>query len=314
MAHILKNIFITPSVKYQKIIRPKMENNLNQSILQQTQTINNNLIAIYNSLKQENLQLKKIMLDLQFRVQDLMNLIDVSGFLERFPTFKIETKYNIAYESDDHIHPRGTRNDNTRYPRFRQKCYQLFGKEASLLDLGCAGGGLVADFLFSGLPAVGIEGSDFSRHIARAEWSRVPNFLFTADITKPFSLTANDNPHNYKFMIVSAWEVLEHIPEELLTGLLTNIYNHLSDQGYFVASVAQFEDADPRTGAKWHVTIKSQEWWRSKFAECGFEIVPNVFHPLDFPRGTGNGEEDWNAMVNPHLGFHIAARKINSKR
>jgi 2-polyprenyl-3-methyl-5-hydroxy-6-metoxy-1,4-benzoquinol methylase len=288
-----------------------MENNSNEMLMQQIKIANSNLIQIYNSLKQENLQMKKLIVDLQFRVQDLMNLTDVVGFLGRFPTFNIETKNPIAYESDDHIHPRGTRNDNTRYPKFKQKCFELFGKEASLLDLGCAGGGLVADFLFSGLTAAGIEGSDFSRQIARAEWSRISNFLFTADITKPFSLNANGNQHSHKFTVVSAWEVLEHIPEDLLTGLLTNIRNHLHDQGFFVASIAQFEDFDPRTGAKWHVTIKSQEWWKSKFAECGFEIVPNIFHPSDFPRGTGNGDEDWNVLANPEHGFHVAARKIN---
>jgi hypothetical protein len=285
-----------------------MDNNSTEVLLQQINVANVNLVNIFNNLKQDNLQMKKSILDLQFRVNDLMTITNLAGFFDRYPNFSIETEYPVAYESDDHLHPRGTKNDNTRYPKFRQKCFEIFGKEASLLDLGCSGGGLVADFLFSGLTAVGVEGSNFSQQIARAEWSRIPNFLFTADITKPFAIKANGNKTCHKFTVVSAWEVLEHIPEESLSSLLINIRNHLDDQGYFVASIAQFEDFDPVTGAKWHVTLKTQEWWRMKFAECGFEFVPNIFHTLDFPRGTGNGE-DWNVMANPHMGFHVVARK-----
>jgi len=54
--------------------------------------------------------------------------------------------------------------------------------------------------------------------------------------------------------------------------------NHLHDQGFFVASIAQFQDLNPRTGAKWLVIIQSQERWKSKFAKCGFEIVLKIFH------------------------------------
>jgi hypothetical protein len=39
-------------------------------------------------------------------------------------------------------------------------------------------------------------------------------------------------------------------------------------------------------------------------------LVPTggLFNIKDFPRGSGNGPYDWDAIKNPDLGFHIVAR------
>jgi len=272
-------------------------------------TINKILVFMYNELAQKGQNTQALMIDLEHKFLDVGYLLGQKKFLKKMPKFKLETDFHVASDSDDHKYPHGTMRDNTRWPRFRQKCENLFGNKLSLLDLGCSGGGLVADFIFSGNPAVGIEGSDFSRLIARAEWARLPQFLFTADITKPFKVTSESGTRPHQFSIVSLWEVLEHIPEDLIPGLLANIHSHLSPLGYCVASVAQVPHSDPVTGAVWHVTLKSREWWYETFNAAGFYVVEGVFDVTDFPRGNGTFGVDYQTTSDPNRGFHLVVRK-----
>ena len=222
-------------------------------------------------------------------------------------TYRLVTDHPIAYQSDDHIHPRGTRNDNTRSPRFVSAAERIFQRKIRVLELGCAGGGLVLDFLLAGHEAVGVEGSDYSLIWKRAEWANIPNHLFTADITKPFEFIESDQA--VKFDLITAWELLEHIDDGSLDGLFENIRRHLSDDGFFVGSVATFDDFDRTTGAIWHVTVKPREWWRERITRAGFEVMAEPFSTADYPRGSGNPRaHDWNASTHPELGFHICFR------
>lgn len=221
--------------------------------------------------------------------------------------YRLVTDHPIAYQSDDHIHPRGTRNDNTRSPRFVGAAERVFQRKFRVLELGCAGGGLVLDFLLAGHEAIGVEGSDYSLIWKRAEWANIPNHLFTADITKPFEVMESDQA--VKFDLITAWELLEHIEDVSLDGLFENIRRHLSDDGFFVGSVATFDDFDRTTGAIWHVTVKPREWWRDRITRAGFEVIDEPFATADYPRGSGNPRaHDWNASTHPELGFHICFR------
>lgn len=220
------------------------------------------------------------------------------------------TQYPVASESADHQFPRGTVNDNTRHPRFVNKVGRIFGHPVAHLDLGCSGGGLVWDFLLEGHRSYGIEGSDFSLLTQRAEWRLLRNNLFTADITRPFYFTDVSNKP-FLFDIMTAWEVLEHIPEQKIGGLVRNIKENLAPGGMFVASVATFEDKDDATGVVWHVTIRDKAWWSNVFVSAGFELIHGIFVTADFVRGSGNRRAlyDWNADANPELGFHLVVRK-----
>src|SRR6185295_10711220 len=104
--------------------------------------------------------------------------------------------------------------DNSRNARFNRRLDEVLGSRGaySLLDLGCAGGGLVRSVLEDGHDAVGLEGSDISRRERSGDWATIPYHLFTCNIVKPFRvLRANGRPA--RFTVVTAWEVLEHIPE-----------------------------------------------------------------------------------------------------
>lgn len=223
--------------------------------------------------------------------------------------YTLKTDHPVAIFSDDHNYPRGTANDNTRYPRFvRRISHYLKNPRLEVMDLGCSGGGLVMDFLLAGHEAIGLEGSDFSLISQRAEWPIIPERLFTCDITSPFQISKSNQQAS--FDLVTAWEVLEHIPEDKLKSLLENIRTHLKPNGLFAGSVAMFEDYDPVTGANWHVTLKPRDWWETLFTENGFRIVNNHgFRAADFPRGGGQ-PGDWNAETHPNMGFHIIVQRL----
>jgi hypothetical protein len=167
--------------------------------------------------------------------------------------------------------------------------------------------------------ALGLEGSDYNLNRQQAEWRLLPKHLFTCDITKPFRLLTRTSGQAVKFDVISAFEVLEHLPEDTLPAFFGNVRNHLAAGGLFVASVATSESRDPVTGAVWHVTIKPREWWTHKAKESGLVAVDGLFTVADFPRGSGNALSrwgDWNAETNPELGFHLVARQstVDSSR
>lgn len=202
---------------------------------------------------------------------------------------QIVTKHPVAYESFDHVKPHGTANDNTHYPWFVTKTQRIFGRKVKHMDLGCAGGGLVKDFLDMNHFSVGVEGSDYSLKAQRAEWKTIPGNLFTADITKPFWIEDSEKECvPILFDVISAWEVMEHISKEDLPGLFGNIKTNLVKDGLFVCSIAFFEDPG------YHVTLEPKPWWVEQFTNAGLLPVEGIYTAGDYVRESS---------------FYITARK-----
>lgn len=277
------------------------------------QTIINRLYKIETKIASDRNELYSINRHIDFTYRDLMILLDkINNFIKK-KNIELKTDFPIAFESNDHKFPHGTIRDNTRYPRFITKCESLFKniKELSFLDLGCSGGGMVLEAALKGHFSIGLEGSDISYRQQRAEWRLLGDNLKTCDITKPFELLLNDEI--YKFDIITAWEVLEHIKEEDLGQLFKNIYNHLSDNGRFIASIANWDDIDPVTGVNWHVTKHDYEWWRYKFEANGFIVCTDEFDTIDLARGGYNPPhcyEEPYREIDLTKNFHIVV-KIN---
>jgi SAM-dependent methyltransferase len=186
----------------------------------------------------------------------------------------VRAEREVAYESPDHLMPWGTRRDNSRNRRFNQKLYQLFGQQGKplwVLDIGCSGGGFVKDCLDDGCMAVGLEGSDYSKILRRAEWRTIPEFLFTADITRRVEIAGefSSGERPLQFDAVTCWEVMEHIAEPDLAKVADNVKRHLRPGGVWIMSVASSDDIV--NGVNLHQTVKPKAWWIEKFASLGLQ-------------------------------------------
>jgi 2-polyprenyl-3-methyl-5-hydroxy-6-metoxy-1,4-benzoquinol methylase len=244
-------------------------------------------------------------------IDSVKTFIFKQEYLRKYPSspFKVNTTTPVAVESDDHKWPCGAIYDNHRNYRFNLKLYNYFNYITNFrhMDLGCSGGALVRSFLEDGFVSIGLEGSDVSKRLRSGEWGVIPGHLFTCDIARPFKVvTADEQP--VTFHCISAWEVLEHIPESRLDDLIANIANHLEPNGIFVGSVACFPDGDPFTGAVYHVTLHNREWWLNRFRIHGLTPIDvSPFVKEDFVRGYGRGLKDWDPDDGD--GFHVVLKK-----
>jgi 2-polyprenyl-3-methyl-5-hydroxy-6-metoxy-1,4-benzoquinol methylase len=182
--------------------------------------------------------------------------------------FSIITSHPVACDSEDHLHPHGTRNDNHGDPVFVQEVEQFFGRKFGLMDLGCAGGQWVVDALSSGHRAVGVEGSDYNVRNGQFNWPVYhQKNLFTANVGKPFVVLEDGKLTT--FDLITAWEVLEHIERDDLDQLMRNIENHLAPGGVFVGTVNYTDFVSE--GHHYHRTVMKEKAWRKVF-EKRFEV------------------------------------------
>jgi len=244
--------------------------------------------------------------DLQYR--DLLDILTHKKKIAHNQTISLKSDHPVAADSLDHLHPFGTLQDNTRNFPFYKKCVKLYGPTVSYLDLGCSGGGLVFDFAINGNLAIGLEGSDLSQKMGRANWRTIPNNLFTCDITKPFQLVDRNTGQVSQFDVVGCWEVLEHIPENALPSLFANVTQHLAEGGVFIGSVSKMPE-DPL-----HITVHDNAWWVDLFARHGFNMgigYQHGFEFIEFCRGKGmDAFDSHNYRSDPNKGFHFVARRI----
>lgn len=227
--------------------------------------------------------------------------------------FELKTDHPIALGSNDHINPDSTTEGVSRPTLFVQDCIRVLGSHMKILDLGSGAAGLVFEFAMNGVPAVGIDGSDFCRINRVGYWPLLPNNLFTCDITKPFSFVSQGTEAVTTFDVITMWEVLEHIAEPELAGLFVNIARHLGNEGYFIGSVSIVEYVDS-AGSPYHVTLKPRDWWKAKFIECGLVMLDT--HPFNeklFCRGNGPRFQDFhNYALQPNEGFWFVAQKAST--
>lgn len=210
--------------------------------------------------------------------------------------FSVLTDYPVAFDSLDHTQPFGSVQDWNGSPEFCDAIKARYGN-VPVLDLGCAGAKMVREFLDRGHLAIGLEGCDSNRNDLRHEWANIPDRLFTCDISRPFSIQRVTDSWGYplkkaspaQFGLVTAWEVLEHIPMERLPTLLENIRNHLLPDGRVMGSIPH--DVGVPTKEIYHVTWRSYEWWRQLFLDHGFSIDEEGLELLR-TKGRVRGEAD----------------------
>lgn len=208
---------------------------------------------------------------------------------------EVRTEKRVAVNSPDHIRPWGTAQDNSTNHRFNEKVFKLFGqKRIRVLDLGCSGGGFVRSMVDDGHDAIGIEGSDYSARMRRAEWRTIPERLFTADVTEPFEVLENGSL--ITFDLITAWELLEHLKEEKMGIVCSNVIKHLEENGLFIASICTAPDQDL------HQTVRPRDWWLHLFDQSHLrhhKVIVDWFSG-QFVRGPRFGAS---------LSFHVALTK-----
>ncbi len=173
----------------------------------------------------------------------------------------LQTQCPVAFDSPDHLEPEGVMNDNsTSLPLIREVEQDFFNVPLQVLDLGCAGGALVHDFIKRGHIAVGLEGSDFNLITRRAEWEFLADKnLFSCDITRDFTLSLEDEAGRRPYLcdLITSWEVMEHLAESRLSIFFENIRKHLKPNGKYVGGVCL-------AGGTHHQSVFSKEVWEQE--------------------------------------------------
>jgi 2-polyprenyl-3-methyl-5-hydroxy-6-metoxy-1,4-benzoquinol methylase len=127
--------------------------------------------------------------------------------------FGVQTQSPIAFDSLDHTHPEGTINDNYSKIEFIEDVENFFpNRPLTVMDLGCAGGLLVHDFVKRGHIAMGLEGSFWNIHYQLHEWPALFNKnLFTCDVSREYqAFIENEQGQKYQLQcdLITAWEGL----------------------------------------------------------------------------------------------------------
>lgn len=138
--------------------------------------------------------------------------------------------------------------------RCLQAAIGLLGKPASLLDVGCAEGVLVAWSREQGIDARGID-------LAVPEDDEA---FIRADLCEPLDLKR-------RFDWVLCWEVAEHLPGCAAETLCDTLVNHLSPTGRLI-----FTAAGPGQRGPGHVHLVARSFWDRKFVDRGLSYAPDV--------------------------------------
>lgn len=157
--------------------------------------------------------------------------------------FRVETEKEIAIDSPDHLCPVGCVNDNYTSLELVGEITDYFDRKTiSVLDLGCAGGKFIVDFIRQGDIAIGLEGSsNVLNGSGKGNWKKYHNSnLFLCDITEEYQIYQDNLP--LKFDYIHSEEVFEHISEDKIDIMLSQIKKHLKDDGICSFGISMTED------------------------------------------------------------------------
>lgn len=191
-------------------------------------------------------------------------------------TFRLDTEKMIAIDSPDHLCPVGCINDNYTSSNLIDEVLKYFNnKKIYMLDLGCAGGQFAIDFIERGNFGVGLEGSsNVLNGSGKENWQRYYNKnLFLSDITEDYQLYYDEKP--VKFDYIHSEEVFEHISEDKIDQMLSQIKKHLKDDGICSFGISLVEDTRILDDVEYklHQSVFPAIWWKDKLIENGFKIL-----------------------------------------
>jgi hypothetical protein len=166
----------------------------------------------------------------------------------------------------------------------------------SAIDFGCAKGFLVHALNLLGKNVVGV---DISEYALETSLPQVKDKLYL--LNKSMSEIGI-----YADLLI-AKDVLEHIPEEEIDGILADFYK-VCDQAFLVIPLGDNDAFRIREYEidKTHVTKKDEEWWINKIKKAGFNLK-------SFNYEFGNIKEKWIPQYKYGNGFFLINKTPNKK-
>lgn len=167
-----------------------------------------------------------------------------------------------------------------------------------VLDFGCAKGFLVRAFRHLDVEAFGADISEYAMGEVDRQTARFCKLLNGLPLSKLFG-------HEFDWIITK--DVFEHIPEKALGEVLRSLRE--STKHLFAAIPLAEDDSCGKyiipeyDNDVTHCVRKSQEWWRRRFSEAGFELI-------SFSHSFRGCKENWVREWEKGNGFF----KLRSKR
>jgi hypothetical protein len=143
----------------------------------------------------------------------------------------------------------------------------------SMIDVGCGPAGMTEYANYIGIYGIGIDGDT---SLGEKPYVKLHDY-----VTGPLEL-------NETFDLAYSTEFLEHVEEEFLSNFMPTFQK---------AQYAFISAAPPGQGGHHHVNEKNKEYWIEKFAEYGFEHLPEASDEISktFP--------EWKLITNNSLFF-----------
>jgi len=142
----------------------------------------------------------------------------------------------------------------------------LFGKR--VLDLGCALGGIVNALLKQDIEAYGL---DLSEYAVKKGHQTHPRLL-----GRTYVGSAHEIPFlpGY-FDVIHSNQVFEHIPEELVPSMLSEIYRVMKPGAVAWVGLVLGDGAREQDNPD-HITIKPLEWWVVELEAAGLMLDMSI--------------------------------------
>ncbi len=137
------------------------------------------------------------------------------------------------------------------------KAIAAYSNAKSVLDFGCGNGYAVKEMRRKGQPWDGVE---------------ISQTAFEQHLNEPyFHLGTTDQFSDEQFDMTYSTEVLEHVPEDVIDQVTTDICRVTERYIFMTISLRPSSNNN-----KYHCTLHSRKWWEEKFIRNGFEVDRDV--------------------------------------
>tara|TARA_R110000744_G_scaffold133833_2_gene242441 strand:- start:16474 stop:17205 length:732 start_codon:yes stop_codon:yes gene_type:complete len=139
----------------------------------------------------------------------------------------------------------------------------------TVLDLGCGCGQLTSMLRAHGVNTVTV---DANKDTINSPYIDENHFIARTD--KPLSFV-DENNNSVIFDLVISLEHFEHIPQDTMDRLITNVSKHTKNGSYFIFTAAGWAyDSDK---SHIHCNVQSEASWKEYVTKYKFEIIQNLF-------------------------------------